>query len=85
VIEAELRASENASAVDFEFAWTQIRAHSDIANRHQDTIVGLAVDGVRPVFQKIAQWGRQQDAFARLWQEPKQTDRANRINPNRED
>lgn len=70
VIEAELRASENASAVDFDFAWTQIKAHSDIANRHQDTIVGLAVDGVRPVFQKIAQWGRQQDAFAKLWQEP---------------
>lgn|SRR5574341_1441878 len=71
VIEAELRASEPVSNVDFDYAWTQIKAHSDIANRHQDTIVGLAVDGVRPVFHKILQWVRQQDAFAKLWQEPK--------------
>lgn len=70
VIEAELRASEKVSPVDFDFAWTQIKAHSDIANRHNDTIVGLAVEGVRPVLQKIVQWVKQQDAFAKLWQEP---------------
>jgi len=71
VIEAELRASEKVSPPDFRFAWDQIKAHGDIANQHKDTVVGLAVEGVRPVFQKMIQWVRQQDAFAKLWQEPK--------------
>jgi len=71
VIEAELRASEHVRAADFDFAWTQIKAHSDTANAHKDTVVGLAVDGVRSVFQKMVQWSKQQDAFAKLWQDPK--------------
>jgi hypothetical protein len=70
VIEAELRASEHVSPQDFQFAWEQIKAHSDIANQHKDTVVGLAVDGVRPVFHQMIQWVRQQDAFAKLWQAP---------------
>lgn len=70
IIEAELRGSEATGGVDFDFAWTQIKARSDIANAHKDTIVGLAVDGVRPVFHRMAQWSRQQDAFAKLWPAP---------------
>ena len=71
VIEAELRASEHVRGADFDFAWTQIKAHSDIADAHKDTIVGLAVDGVRPVFHQMVTFARQQDALAKLWQDPK--------------
>lgn len=74
IIEAELRASEKVSPTDFEYAWTQIKAHSDIANRHNDTIVGLAVEGVRPVFHQMLRWVHQQDAFAKLWQPPPRRD-----------
>jgi hypothetical protein len=70
IIEAELRASEKVSAVDFDYLWTQIKARSDIAHRHKDTIVGLAVDGVRPVFQSILLGMRRNDALAKLLQVP---------------
>ncbi len=70
IIEAELRATEKAGAVDFDHVWMQIRARSDIAHRHKDTIVGLAVDGVRPVFQNILLGMRRMDALAKLLQVP---------------
>ena len=70
ILEAELRASEPEQGPDFEFAWTQVRAHSDIADQHADTVVGLAVDGVRPVFRQIVQWAKQQDALSKLLQPP---------------
>ena len=70
IIEAELRATEKVGAVDFDYVWTQIKARSDIAHRHKDTIVGLAVDGVRPVFQNVLLGMRRTDALAKLLQVP---------------
>jgi len=70
IIEAELRATEKVGAVDFDYVWTQIKARSDIAHRHKDTVVGLAVDGVRPVFQNILLGMRRTDALAKLLQVP---------------
>ena len=70
IIEAELRATEKLGAIDFDYVWTQIKARSDIAHRHNDTIVGLAVDGVRPVFQDVLLGMRRTDALANLLQVP---------------
>ncbi len=70
IIEAELRATEKVGAVDFDYVWTQIKARGDIAHRHKDTIVGLAVDGVRPVFQNVLLGMRRTDALAKLLQVP---------------
>ena len=70
IIEAELRATEKVGPVDFDYVWTQIKARSDIAHRHKDTVVGLGVDGVRPVFQNILLGMRRTDALAKLVQVP---------------
>jgi hypothetical protein len=65
IIEAELRATEKAGPVDFDFVWRQMKARSDIASSHDDTIVGLAVDGVRSVFQEVLRSVRRTDALAK--------------------